>query len=164
MLTISDNISFWGKDVWLNGICEMSEKFFKKSTLRDCKCNFKWPFIQRWQCPIYNGTLESFVDQAWIRYQCFCFFKLFIFICGFFLIVTCEFLVIRSNGATHEFRLRFQRYLCKSDIAILAWKVTWNYAYSPFNIFKNYDDDAVNCTGRRLINTLGCWLWWYFSH
>ena len=164
MLTISDNISFWGKDVWLNGICEMSEKFFKKSTLRDCKCNFKWPFMQRWQCPIYNGTLESFVEQAWIRYQCFCFFKLFIFICGFFLIVTCEFLVIRSNGATHEFRLRFQRYLCKSDIAILAWKVTWNYAFSPFNIFENYDDDAVNCNGRRLINTWGCWLWWYFSH
>ena len=30
-------------------------------------------------------------------------------------------------------RYRFQGYRCKSGIAIFAWRVTWNYAYSPFN-------------------------------
>ena len=29
-------------------------------------------------------------------------------------------------------RLRFQGYRSESDIAIFAWRVTWNYAYSPF--------------------------------
>ena len=24
-----------------------------------CKRNFKWPFMQRCQCPIYNDTLET---------------------------------------------------------------------------------------------------------
>ena len=28
---------------------------------RDCIRNFKWPFMQRWKCPIYNGTPKSFV-------------------------------------------------------------------------------------------------------
>ena len=28
---------------------------------RDCKRNFKWFSVHRCQCPVYNGTLETFV-------------------------------------------------------------------------------------------------------
>ena len=28
---------------------------------KDNKRNLKWPYMQRWQCPILNSTLESFV-------------------------------------------------------------------------------------------------------
>ena len=34
------------------------------SCVRDFECNFKWPFMQRWQWPIYNVTLESFVRSS----------------------------------------------------------------------------------------------------
>ena len=37
--------------------------------------------------------LKALSDQVWIRYSCFCFFELFIFICGFSAKVTCAFLV-----------------------------------------------------------------------
>ena len=34
--------------------------------LRDCKLNFKWKSMQRWQCPIHNGTLEAFTcSKIW---------------------------------------------------------------------------------------------------
>ena len=29
---------------------------------------------------------------------------------------------------------RFKGYCCKSDMPLYKWKVTWNYAYSPFNV------------------------------
>ena len=29
----------------------------------DCKRNFKWPFMQRWQSPIYNCTLEITISK-----------------------------------------------------------------------------------------------------
>ena len=28
------------------------------------KCSFKWPSLERWQCPIYNGTLETLI---WLK-------------------------------------------------------------------------------------------------
>ena len=31
-------------------------------------------------------------------------------------------------------RQSFQGHRCKSGIAIFAWRLTWNYAYSPFSI------------------------------
>ena len=30
----------------------------------------------------------------------------------------------------------YKRNHCKSDIAIFAWRVTWNYAYSPFKFLR----------------------------
>ena len=85
-----------------------------------------------------------------IRYQRFCFFKLFIFICGFSLKVTiANFLFIieameklteiktfrvrkTTVSSTFLIRLRFQGYCCQSGIAIFARRVICNYAYSPF--------------------------------
>ena len=42
----------------------------------------------------------------------------------------------KKDGITHIcfIRLRFQGYHCKLGIVIPAWRVTWNYAYSPFKI------------------------------
>ena len=39
-----------------------SQKSRKKSfSERDCERDFKWSSLQRWQCPIFNGTRKSFV-------------------------------------------------------------------------------------------------------
>ena len=37
---------------------------------------------------------------------------------------------------TFLIRLKFQGYRCKSNIDIFVLSVTWNYAYSPFYIYK----------------------------
>ena len=34
-------------------------------------CNFKWPSMQRWQCPIYNGTHKSVVWSIMIYISMF---------------------------------------------------------------------------------------------
>ena len=36
--------------------------------LTDCKRNSKWLFIQRWHCPIYNGTFYSVVWSSLILF------------------------------------------------------------------------------------------------
>jgi len=66
------------------------------------------------------------------------------FLCGFSVQVTSAFLIIRNNGENTEintlrvrknfffYRLKFQGNHCKSCIAIFSWRVTLNYAYSPF--------------------------------
>ena len=62
-----------------------------------------------------------------------------------------HFLLIRSNGETRRnkhfsrlknfwifIRLRFQGYRCKSGIVIFAFRVTWNYAYSPYKLCSHH--------------------------
>ena len=56
------------------------------SLYRDCQLNFKWLCMQGYQCSIHNGTLKALSDQLCIRYKCFSFFKLIIFI-----VFTCVF-------------------------------------------------------------------------
>ena len=46
---------------------------------------------------MYNGTLKSVFDQVLIRYPCFCFFKLFIFISSGFPKMTCAFLANKNQ-------------------------------------------------------------------
>ena len=70
-----------------------------------------------------------------------------LFLCGFSAKVICAFLAYKKqwrnyhnktlfepgiDGIFHIFIRRFQGYRCKSGITILAWRVTWFYAYSPF--------------------------------
>ena len=75
--------------------------------------------------------LKALSDQVWIGYPCFCFYKLFIFICGFSVKVTwalflfiwesqyrdylesITFLIIKTTVSfTFPIRLRFQGYHC----------------------------------------------------
>ena len=49
------------------------------------------------QCHIYNLALKAFSNQVWVRCKHFCFFKLFIFICTFFVKTTCAFLVYKKK-------------------------------------------------------------------
>ena len=113
--------------------------FYFKVNVRGKWKGDRWLFMPRSQCPIHNGTLKGVV---W-----FCAFKLFIFICGFSAKVICAFLAYkkqwrnyhnktffesRIDDIFHIFIRRFQGYRCKSGITILAWSVTWFYAYSPF--------------------------------
>ena len=104
--------------------------------------------MQRWQCPIYNGTLETIIwPKMWK-------------IISFFVLKKCLFLsispllLINKKCASHfrrktanenkqqQLTLMYNSYLirqsfwgfgCKSNISISAWRVTWNYAYNPFN-------------------------------
>ena len=59
---------------------------------------------------------------------------------------------------------RFQGYLCEWVIAIFAWRVTWNYAYSPFYSFSIYfilcivrlqedpeENDSLGLDGARIL-------------
>ena len=40
----------------------------EKKDQKDFKRNCKWSFLQRWQCPIHNGTLETFDVHGIERY------------------------------------------------------------------------------------------------
>ena len=104
------------------------------------KRNFKWPSMQRWKCPIYNGTLMH-VNFVYL-------------ICSFWFVLTLQKwltqFLIRYNGEIHRnknflsqkndvsstllIRLRFQGYRCKSGTEIFAWRVM--KAYTPFNMNK----------------------------
>ena len=97
----------------------------------DCMLNFKWP-LQRWQCQIYYGTLKSFYDQEWIRYNCLSVFKFFIFIWSFsaialILIRNYQILILFESekrptvSSSCLIRLRFQGYRCPLQF---AWRVT----------------------------------------
>ena len=40
-----------------------------------CKRNFKLPSMQRWQCPIYNGTLETLIWSNMLKITSFFYLK-----------------------------------------------------------------------------------------
>ena len=74
-----------------------------------------------WQCPIYNGILDSFVRT---RYACFCFFKQIIFIC-------------RSD-------LRILAF--KSPVEKLTDRLIWRYYNGIFLSVKGFKSTVVNRT------------------
>ena len=106
---------------------------------------FKWPSIQRCQCPITTVSLKALYAQLCYRYQCFvslnCLFSLEKWL------VYCLF--IRSNGETHWnkhtssqknedifnifYQIKVSMVQLQIGIAIFAWKFTCNYAVSLFN-------------------------------
>ena len=96
------------------------------------------PFHGTLNVPFIFVPLKALSDQVWIGYPCFCCWK-FILICGFVEKVTrisClkEWLEkLKTTLASIFFIwLWFQVYRCKSSI---AWRVTRNCAYIPFNNF-----------------------------
>ena len=83
--------------------------------------------------------LKPSSDQACFRYRCFCFFKLFIFVCGFSAKVTCAFLaetiekLIEINtfrvkktmvSSTFLIRLRFQGFRGILGVGIFALEIS----------------------------------------
>ena len=100
--------------------------------------------MQRWQCPIHNGMLKSYLIKYELdkRYACFCFFKLFLFMCG-------DFFLVRSNGEIHInkhfsssstflIRSKFQGHRVVNQALIsLHGGLTQIYTYSPSkNLFQ----------------------------
>ena len=79
---------------------------------------------------------KALSDQVLIRYQCFCFFELFIFIYGFstrsselriFCLKEAMKKLSGNDGIFHIFFyqiFQLQGYHCKSDIANFTWKYT----------------------------------------
>ena len=69
-----------------------------------------------------------------IKYPCFTFWKLNIFICvGLFTSI--------ATKVTHAFQLlqkrwRNEGFKCTSDMPLYNWRITWNYACIPFKYFK----------------------------
>ena len=59
--------TFWSRKLLLFllafffAFCNNLKKFSFRGFERDCKRNFKWHSMQRWQCRIHNGTLKSVV-------------------------------------------------------------------------------------------------------
>ena len=51
---------------------------------------------------ITTVPFKALSDQVWIRYLCFCFFKVFFFICGFSSNVTCAFLAYRKQWKNNQ--------------------------------------------------------------
>ena len=122
-----------------------SIKFFKIIVLI-----FNKSFIHLWknifyilQFPIYKGTLETFIwSEMWKLTSCL------IRISSLLLFINnkCASALLQRNknkqfeetktwiSISYLIRKSFQGYHCKSGIAIFAWRVTWNYAYSPFYV------------------------------
>ena len=117
------------------------------------KCNLKWPPIKRWQRSIYNGIPETFI--WWKMWKTMSFFQhekcLFLCVSPLLLInKECTSHICRetTNDNIHFVEAKalisnsfltiqsYKRNHCKSDIAIFAWRVTWNYAYSPFKFLR----------------------------
>ena len=83
---------------------------------RDCKRNFKWPSMQRWQYPIHNGTLVTLIwSKMWKTPSTF-FWLESVYFCEFF-------------HCSYKQEMRIWH-------CIFAWRVTWNNACSPFNTDK----------------------------
>ena len=69
---------------------------------------------------------KALSGQVWFRYQCFCFLKLFIFNGETYR--NKHFSSQKNDGIFHIFKVS----RVPSGIAIFAFRVNWNYAYSPF--------------------------------
>ena len=116
--------------------------------------------------------LTTLSYQGWIRYPCFCSLKLFAFLCGGFTEkLTCVFLVyegatekltdiktfrVRKTTVSSTFLIRLRFQLVPLSIGrchLCAWRVTWNYTYSPFkyqdiSIFL-FQSESGNCISHR---------------
>ena len=75
---------------------------------------------------------KALSGQVWFRYQCFCFLKLFIFNGETYR--NKHFSSQKNDGIFHIFKVS----RVPSGIAIFAFRVNWNYAYSPFKLMKNH--------------------------
>ena len=93
--------------------------------------------MQRWECPIYNGTLNSVSDQIWIKTLC-----LFWFMVSLGKLLA-NFLLKRKTREIHiNIKCYLTRFLfeiclkgcpCKSGIFFFAWRVSWNYTLKPIS-------------------------------
>ena len=95
------------------------------------------PYMQRWQCSQWQPS-----KLCLIKYELdmhILFVQTVYFNLGFLCVpwvpeYLAHFLILSTNGEIHRTKLlSFQGYRCKWGIALFAWKVTWNYAYSSFN-------------------------------
>ena len=82
---------------------------------------------------------KALSGQVWFRYQCFCFLKLFIFNGETYRIK--HFSSQKNDSIFHIFKVS----RVPSGIAIFAFRVNWNYAYSPFKLMKNYLIKVTTC-------------------
>ena len=124
-------------------VCQRKISIFSDSE-SDCKHNFKWPSMQ---CPIHNDTLETFIWSI-MWYWCWHVFR------GLQALNSIMFSCSRNarvpltkpqlekinfknyknlyliHTLIRQWLLRVPLYI---GIAIFAWRVTWNNAYSPVN-------------------------------
>ena len=97
--------------------------------------------MQRWQCPIFNGTLETSIQSK----KC-----LFLRVSPLiFINKKCASHFRRKTANENKtfkktetwisnsylIRQRFKGCCCKSGSVMFEWRITWNYAYRPFKSF-----------------------------
>ena len=98
--------------------------------------------MQRWQCPIHHGTLETFIWSIMLKILSFSLVQQYLI-----LIISKCFLAIKIRKSivvkkitieknqfsklwTNSYLIKQRLCRCESDISIFAI-----YAYSPFNVF-----------------------------
>ena len=98
------------------------KKWFSKKIQLETKRIFKWPSTRRWQCPIYNGTLNTLIQTKMCEKHRFVTRKVSI-------LVSFSIAFNKEKYASHFRReIANEKEQFKSGIAIFAWRVTWNYA------------------------------------
>ena len=109
---------------------------------------FKWPSIQRRQCPIHNGTFET--DQTWRKFWRFYRFKRVCYDNSKGLACWKNAQIVEKSKLKKVFKIvnidsnsflnrqSFKRYRCESSIAIFVWRATWYYVYSSFKFYISY--------------------------
>ena len=110
--------------------------FYKKVLFSMNFLNLLWVYFKMvsWKRQInLISSYPQFKDEnSGFRYQCFCFLKLFIFNGETYR--NKHFSSQKNDGVFHIFKVS----RVPSGIAIFAFRVNWNYAYSPFKLMKNY--------------------------
>ena len=113
--------------------------------------------MQGWQCPIYNDTLKSCVISS--RNKIYIIHMFYVFVnCSISIVVSLKnnlriFAYIRNNeemiwikyflrrknegifSIFSQIKVLFQGYCCKPGIDIFVWRITCNFANSPFNLY-----------------------------
>jgi len=135
---VKNNIYKHFNSLFLNVLSFLYSSFFKW-TVRVFSSE---PYMQRWQCPIYNFTLEIIWSKMW-KIPLFSVSKSFYFpeFLSCFLkkqettIINKQFKGTKTLiSNTYLIRQSFQGNRRKMGIAIFALRVTWKYAHSPFKV------------------------------
>ena len=102
---------------------------------RDCKRNFKWPFLQRWQCLIYINLIKNAEDIVFFLNK-----EVFIslsFSIVFFYKREKPQIIIKQFKTILLIYIMYtwsdKRFNATVVNRALVQRVTWNYTYSPFN-------------------------------
>ena len=155
LIRINRNLFLWNALSTLLGNSFRSSRDWKfkwlvvlQSFQRDCKRNFKCSSCKSYNARFTTLLLKDLFDQVWIRHNCLKCWKLINFKCSFSRVLSISnagkhietITILNKHLFTRRMTIcsiilnsyRFLGYRCESCVAVIAWRVTWNYTHSPF--------------------------------